>query len=149
MVAMTAHDTPVHHARRRHVPHPAFAAVEEQRLHNAQLRLADKITAFAGSMMFVYIHVVIFAVWCGTGLFGADPFPFNFLTMTVSLEAIFLSTFVMIGQNRQADYAQAKASHDFKMEDIELHANTELTRAIHDATMEIHQRLFGTAPPAS
>jgi uncharacterized membrane protein len=64
-------------------------------------------------MMFVYIHAVIFGVWCGTGLFGLDRFPFNFLTMTVSLEAIFLSTFVMIGQNRQAQFSQHKADHDF------------------------------------
>jgi hypothetical protein len=78
-----------------------------------QLRIADAITSFAGSMPFIYIDAVIFGVWCGTGGFGHDPFPFGLLTMIVSLEAIFLSTFVMIGQNRQATVAEAKASHDF------------------------------------
>jgi uncharacterized membrane protein len=145
---MTAPDTPVHATHWRHVPHPAFAAVQEKRLEDAQLRAADRITAFAGSMTFVYIHAVIFAVWCATGLFGADPFPFNFLTMIVSLEAIFLSTFVMIGQNRQAQFAQAKASHDFKAQDMELHTNTEITRAIHEMTAEIHRHLLGNAPPS-
>src|SRR6516165_10516820 len=95
-------------------------AVERKRAADRQLRVADAITAFAGSMMFVYIHAVIFGVWCGTGLFGLDKFPFNFLTMTVSLEAIFLSTFVMIGQNRQAEFAQKKADHDFVEQEQEL-----------------------------
>jgi uncharacterized membrane protein len=149
MVPMTAHQTPVHSLHWKRVPHPAFAAVQQQRFEDAQLRIADRITAFAGSMKFVYIHAVIFALWCATGLFGADPFPFNFLTMIVSLEAIFLSTFVMIGQNRQSEFAQAKASHDFKMQDVELHTNTEITRAIHEMTKEIHERVLGTDAPGA
>lgn len=84
------------------------------RPHDWEERLADEITKFAGSMMFVYIHVVLFTAWIVTKGFGADPFPFNFLTMTVSLEAIFLATFVMIGQNRQAMFQQAKADHDWQ-----------------------------------
>jgi uncharacterized membrane protein len=67
----------------------------------AQQRLADIVTAFCGDMRFVYIHVVVFAVWIATRGFGSDEFPFNFLTMAVSLEAIFLSTFILISQNRQ------------------------------------------------
>ena len=59
----------------------------------------------------------------------------------MSLEAIFLSTFVMIGQNRQAAFAQAKADHDFLAQEQELHTNTELTREIHDLTTQIHARL--------
>jgi uncharacterized membrane protein len=66
-----------------------------------QLRVSDVITAFCGSMLFVYIHTVIFVVWIASSGFGRDPFPFQFLTMAVSLEAIFLSTFVLISQNRQ------------------------------------------------
>jgi uncharacterized membrane protein len=121
--------------------HPAMAAVQEKRAADAQLRVADAITAFAGSMMFVYIHAAIFAVWCGTGLFGADKFPFNFLTMSVSLEAIFLATFVMIGQNRQADFAQKKADHDFLEQETELKVNTALTRAIHELATDIHAKI--------
>ena len=75
-------------------------------------------------MPFVYIHVVAFACWM---LFvESDPWPR--LTLIVSLEAIFLSTFVMIGQNRQAEFQQAKADHDFATEAQELRSNTELTR---------------------
>jgi uncharacterized membrane protein len=130
--------------QRRH--HPAVLAHEERRARDVQLRIADSITKFAGSMLFVYIHAVVFALWCGTGLFGLDKFPFNFLTMTVSLEAIFLSTFVMIGQNRQSDFAQAKADHDFNEQELELHTNTDLTRQIHALTTELHARLLGKEP---
>jgi len=123
-----------------HPTHPAILAVEEARAAKAQLRVADAITSFAGSMKFVYIHAVVFAVWCSTGLFGIDKFPFNFLTMAVSLEAIFLSTFVMIGQNRQAEFAQRKADHDFTEQEQELHLNTDLTRQIHALVTELHRR---------
>ena len=58
--------------------------------------------------------------------------------IVVSLEAIFLSTFVMIGQNRQAEFAQRKADHDFLEQEAELHLNTELTKAIHELAQEIH-----------
>jgi len=69
----------------------------------------------------------------------APPWPT--LTLIVSLEAIFLSTFVMIGQNRQASFQQAKADHDFVASEQELHANTDLTRLVHQLTTEIHARL--------
>jgi uncharacterized membrane protein len=121
--------------------HPVVIAHRERRLRDAQLRLADRITAFAGSMPFVYIHTVIFAAWCATGLFGADPFPFNFLTLIVSLEAIFLSTFVMIGQNRQSEFAQAKADHDFVAQEQELRANTDITRAVHALLIQVQQQV--------
>ena len=118
--------------------HPAREQHQAERMADVQLRVADAITKFAGSMRFVYIHAVIFAIWCSSGLFGVDKYPYNFLTMTVSLEAIFLSTFVMIGQNRQADFAAKKADHDFVEQEQELHSNTELTQKIHDLTIEIH-----------
>jgi uncharacterized membrane protein len=101
-------------------------------------RLADKITTFVGSMRFVYIHAVIFALWTGTGLFGIDEYPFNFLTMIVSLEAIFLSTFVMIAQNRQDAFAQAKADREYQTDHIELLGNTSLNREILAMTKKIH-----------
>ena len=125
--------------------HPAVVAHQESRAADIQLRVADAITSFAGSMSFVYIHAVIFAVWCATGLFGTDKFPFNFLTMAVSLEAIFLATFVMIGQNRQADFAQRKADHDFVQQEQELQLNTELTKAIHELAKQIHSKVHTLA----
>ena len=80
-------------------------APAEQR--GLQERISDVITGFCGDMRFVYIHAVLFAVWIGTKGFGSDAFPFNFLTMAVSLEAIFLSTFILISQNRQQAIAEA------------------------------------------
>jgi len=72
-----------------------------------QERVSDVITSFCGDMRFVYVHAAAFAVWIATRGFGNDAFPFNFLTMTVSLEAIFLSTFILISQNRQQAIADA------------------------------------------
>ena len=86
--------------------HPVVVAHQARRAADLQLRIADAITTFAGSMQFVYIHAVVFALWM---LFvESDPWPK--LTLVVSLEAIFLSTFVMIGQNRQAAFQQAGLS---------------------------------------
>src|SRR5215475_11365201 len=90
--------------------HPAVLEQFEKRTSNAQLRLADRITAFAGSMNFVWLHVALFALWMI--VFEKSPWPT--LTLIVSLEAIFLSTFVMIGQNRQASFQQAKADKDYQ-----------------------------------
>lgn len=118
--------------------HPVREAHAQARA-GLSLRIADRITAFAGSMAFVYIHAGVFALWCVTGLFGLDPYPFNFLTMTVSLEAIFLSTFVMIGQNRQAEFAAAKADHEFDVEHAELLENSRLTREVHALTTEVRK----------
>jgi uncharacterized membrane protein len=104
------------------------------RANNAQLRLADQITRFAGSMGFVYLHIAAFAFW----MLVVERSPWPSLTLIVSREAIFLSTFVMIGQNRQATFQQEKADHDFIAQELELKANTDLTRAIHQLTEEIH-----------
>jgi uncharacterized membrane protein len=117
--------------------HPVNLQREAQRAHDLQLRIADGITAFAGSMRFVYIHAVIFAVW----ILFVERAPWPTLTLIVSLEAIFLSTFVMIGQNRQAEFQQAKADHDFNEQELELKTNTELTRQIHRLTTELHRRV--------
>ncbi len=76
---------------------PALLQHAEHRAEDAQNRLADAITGFAGSMIFVYIHLVWFGCWIG---FGVESYPFGLLTMIVSLEAIFLSTFVLVSQNR-------------------------------------------------
>ena len=114
--------------------HPVVIDQFNKRAQDAQLRVADQITRFAGSMQFVYLHIVIFAVW----MLFVERSPWPTLTLIVSLEAIFLSTFVMIGQNRQAAFQQKKADHDFVAQEMELKTNTDLTRAIHKMTQDIH-----------
>ena len=121
-----------------HPEHPVVTAHKDHRAADVQLRIADAITAFAGSMRFVYIHAVVFVVWMI--VVESDPWPK--LTLVVSLEAIFLSTFVMIGQNRAAAFQQAKADHDFIEQETELKTNTQLTREIHALTTELHRRAF-------
>jgi uncharacterized membrane protein len=121
--------------------------VVKQRLHrteDVQLRVADAITKFAGSMAFVYLHILVFAVW----MLVVEKSPWPTLTLIVSLEAIFLSTFVMIGQNRAASFQQEKANHDFNQQERELLDNTQLTREIHRLTTELHRRAFGEAEPS-
>ncbi|MHC3471368.1 DUF1003 domain-containing protein [Streptomyces sp. 7R007] len=103
---------------------PAVRIAHEQdvlvRMRGTQDRIADAITAFAGTMAFVYLHALWFTVWivCNEGAFGHgavwDPYPFGLLTMIVSLEAIFLSTFVMVSQNRQAARENVRADLDFE-----------------------------------
>jgi uncharacterized membrane protein len=130
--------------------HPVVVKQARKRAEDAQLRLADKITAFAGSMTFVWVHCAIFAFWIASGLFGADRYPFQFLTFVVSLEAIFLSTFVLIGQNRSAAFQQAKADHDFREQETMLKENTDLTRMIASITEQLHEQICGpAAPPAA
>src|SRR3954452_14252623 len=126
-----------------HVHSPLTAKVLQKRADDVQLRVADRITSFAGSMPFVYLHAVAFTLWML--LVESDPWPK--LTLIVSLEAIFLSTFVMIGQNRQAEFQRAKADHDYSTEAQELRVNTELTRAIHTLTSDLHEHLLGERPP--
>jgi uncharacterized membrane protein len=99
--------------------------------------MADGITTFAGSMNFIYIHAVVFAIW----MLVLEKNPWPTLTLVVSLEAIFLSTFVLIGQNRQAAFQQAKADHDFVEQDMELKLNTKITEAVHTLTVEIKSHI--------
>lgn len=122
---------------------PVVLEHQKQRAQEFSLRIADKITAFAGSMNFVYIHTVVFAVWM---LILESP-PWPRLTLWVSLEAIYLSTFILISQNRQSAFQQQKADHDFHTAEQELKTNTEHTRAIHDLTTEIHDRIVSPPEP--
>jgi uncharacterized membrane protein len=121
--------------------HPAVVEQFEKRAADTQLRIADRITAFAGSMNFVYLHVALFALWMV--VFEKSPWPT--LTLIVSLEAIFLSTFVMIGQNRQAAFQQAKSDRDYQDVNTLLTENTNLTRVINQMTEELHRHLLGGA----
>lgn len=123
------------------VPHPVLAKHLELRRGSLQNRIADAITRFAGSMPFVYVHVVWFGLWIG---FGVERYPFGLLTMIVSLEAIFLSTFVMISQNRADERRQLLADNEWRIVQVEKAQNEqliglstqilELTQAIHDIT---------------
>jgi uncharacterized membrane protein len=123
--------------------HPVVVEHAAKRAAHLQLRVADRITAFAGSMPFVYVHIVAFTGW----MVVVESAPWPKLTLIVSLEAIFLSTFVMIGQNRQGEFQRAKADHDFATEAQELRLNTELTQTIHTLTSEIHRHVVD--PPAA
>lgn len=106
--------------------------VQADRARGAQDRAADALTAFSGRMVFVYIHIVWFVAWfvLNTGMFGLkpfDPFPYGLLTLIVSLEGIFLSTFLLISQNRMAEVSERRADLDLH---INLLAEHELTRAL-------------------
>ena len=128
---------------------PALVAHAEQRAQNAQNRIADVITAFAGSMAFVYIHIVWFGAWIG---FGVEKYPFGLLTMIVSLEAIFLSTFVMISQNRADSKRQALADHQWEFVQTEEQQNEELlaiSNQILQLTQAIHALTTQAANPPS
>jgi uncharacterized membrane protein len=102
---------------------PALLKHEKERAEARQNRAADKITTFSGSMLFVYHHIVWFGCWIG---FGVEKYPFGLLTMIVSLEAIFLSTFVMISQNRADGKRQVIADEQWRTVQEEDHQNQEL-----------------------
>ncbi len=113
----------------RTIIHLRLKAASER---NLQDRIADTVTSFSGRMVFVYVHVMWFGIWIllNTGWFGGhpfDPFPYGLLTMIVSLEAIFLSTFVLISQNRLSEETEHRA-------DLHLHIGLltehELTRVL-------------------
>jgi uncharacterized membrane protein len=119
--------------------HPALQKHEERRRGSIQNRVADRITDFAGSMVFVYVHIVWFAVWISLGV---EKFPFGLLTMIVSLEAIFLSTFVMISQNRADAKRQVLADAQWKTVQTEESQNEQLIKLstqILELTSEIHR----------
>ena len=120
------------------MPHPALTRYAEERAQSVQNRVADRITSFAGSMLFVYVHIVWFAVWI---LLGVESYPFGLLTMIVSLEAIFLSTFVMISQNRADAKREVLTQHQWEViqkEDEQNQHLLKLTQRIHDLSQQIH-----------
>jgi uncharacterized membrane protein len=122
-------------------PNPALRKHAEERAQSVQNRIADQITTFAGSMWFVYIHIIWFSCWIGLGV---EKYPYGLLTMIVSLEAIFLSTFVMISQNRADAKRQVVADLQWRTVREEDSQNVQLlelsnqilalTKAIHSAT---------------
>ena len=119
-------------------PNPALMKQAEERAQSVQNRIADRITEFAGSMAFVYLHILWFGLWIGL---GAEKYPYGLLTMIVSLEAIFLSTFVMISQNRADAKRQVVANLQWRTvqeEDNQNEQLLELSRQILTLTQEIH-----------
>jgi uncharacterized membrane protein len=104
---------------------PALLKHADERRQSFENRIADQITRFAGSMAFVYLHVIWFTVWIASGV---EHYPFGLLTMIVSLEAIFLSTFVMISQNRADEKRQVLADHQWQTVQEEEEQNEELLR---------------------
>ncbi len=102
------------------------------RERSLQDRIADAVTLFSGRMGFVYLHIVWFGLWIllNSGRVGDhafDPFPYGLLTMVVSLEAIFLSTFVLITQNRLSEEAERHADLDLQ---VGLLTEHEVTRVL-------------------
>ena len=123
----------------RTIVHMRLKAVRERSLSQ---RIADVVTSFSGTMIFVYIHIIWFSVWIllNAGLLGLepfDPFPYGLLTMIVSLEAIFLSTFVLISQNRMGELAEQRADLDLH---IDLLTEYELTRVL-QMLHAIHEKM--------
>lgn len=124
------------------IPHPALAEHARERSQHIENRIADRITAYAGSMRFVYLHIVLFAVW----MLLIERSPWPTLTLIVSLEAIFLSTFVMISQNRADEKRQVLATEEWQSVQLEEQQNEKLldlsrqilglTDAIHRLTVE-------------
>jgi uncharacterized membrane protein len=124
---------------------PALLKHEQERAEARQNRVADKITAFSGSMLFVYLHIIWFASWIG---FGVEKYPFGLLTMIVSLEAIFLSTFVMISQNRADAKRQVIADEQWKTVKEEDKQNVQLIK-LSEQILALTKEVRSFADPAT
>lgn len=106
--------------------HPAIAATKGSRKD----KIAHAVVAFVGTWAFLALHVAWFSSWIA---FGVEKFPYGFLTMLVSLEAIFLSVFVLISQNREEEQQEAVAAVDHE----NLALNTKLTKEVHQMVEQI------------
>ena len=124
--------------RLRSEQNPALLEHARERAESVQNRIADRITDFAGSMRFVYLHILWFGFWIG---FGVERYPYGLLTMIVSLEAIFLSTFVMISQNRADAKRQVVANLQWQTvqeEDKQNEQLLDLSNQILELTKAVH-----------
>jgi uncharacterized membrane protein len=109
-------------------------------------RVADWLAWFSGSILFLFLHAVWFGAWIALntglvrvpGLSGFDPFPFGLLTMIVSLEAIFLSTFVLISQNRQVEKDKLRGDIEY---DVNIKAEMEIAH-LHGKADHIHEEML-------
>jgi len=118
-------------------PNPALVKHAQERALSVQNRIADKITDFSGSMQFVYLHILWFGLWIGLGVEG---YPYGLLTMIVSLEAIFLSTFVLISQNRTDAKRQVVANLQWSTVQEEDRQNEELLK-LSNQILELTQEI--------
>jgi uncharacterized membrane protein len=125
-------------------PNPVLVKHAKQRAESVQNRIADQITSFAGSMRFVYIHILWFSAWIGLGV---EKYPYGLLTMIVSLEAIFLSTFVMISQNRADAKRQVIADQQWQTVKEEDGQNQELIK-ISNQILELTKAIHAYTEPA-
>jgi len=131
------------------IVNPALVEHARQRQQKLENRIADRITAFSGSMRFVYLHALWFGCWIG---FGVERYPFGLLTMIVSLEAIFLSTFVMISQNRTDAKHEVLANQEWQTVQTEDQQNDELLRLSHEIlelTKAVHAYASAQGGPPS
>ena len=119
---------------------PALRAYAQQRAHDAEARFADAVTAFAGSIRSVYFHVIWFASWI---LVGVEEYPYGLLTMVVSLESIFLTTFVMISQNRSDEKSEVLADDRWQTVQHQEQQNDELLRTVAEI-LELTRAVEGT-----
>jgi uncharacterized membrane protein len=120
--------------RPRHIGNPALREHARQREQRLEARIADTITAFAGSMAFVYVHIVWFVLWL---TIPVEHYPYGLLTMIVSLEAIFLSTFILISQNRADERRQVVADQQWghvERHNQETDEMLRMLREIHTST---------------
>ena len=117
---------------------PALLQYRQERAQAAENRIADAITRLAGSMRFVYIHVLWFALWI---LLQVEHYPYGLLTMIVSLESIFLSTFLLISQNRADEKRQVLADEKWatvQAADLQNKEILRMTKQILELNMEYH-----------
>ena len=121
------------HGERR-LGNPALREHARQRQQKLEARIADTITSFAGSMAFVYVHIVWFGLWL---TIPVEHYPYGLLTMIVSLEAIFLSTFILISQNRADERRQIVADQQWELvekRNVETDEILRMLRDIHAST---------------
>lgn len=110
---------------------------------SALQRIADWIAWFSGSMQFLIINALIFIVWIAINIFPLgivqfDPFPFGLLTMIVSLEAIFLSCFVLISQNRQSEKDHLRSDVEYE---VNINAELEISH-LHEKTERMNEQML-------
>jgi uncharacterized membrane protein len=125
---------------------PALAAHLDERAKSLENRIADRITSFVGSMPFIYVHIIWFTLWI---TLRVESYPYGLLTMIVSLEAIFLSTFVMISQNRADEKRKALADSEWQTVQFEQRQNEELidlSKQILNLTREVHRITAASDP---
>lgn len=109
-----------------------IAEIEEAQKSNRTMgeKIAEVVAAFCGSMIFVYVHIVWFIMWMVLNSFFTatkfDPFPYTFLTLVVSLEAIFLSTFILISQNHETQLTERRNHLDLQINMLVEQENTKM-----------------------